>query len=173
MSVPLGTRGCLRSALDFAGRGPLQLAQALSRCLFGFLITLPLVLDFQASPFIRVHGLDVGPLEFAVGRRLRSKQRRIGPAYPQLGMLRRFGAHASMRMQANRSCSGLPLSETAFTRRRIARASGQLQREDRNDQQSCTPRPRAIRPLLPAYRFAAYIGTMCRIHHRHDDRSDT
>src|SRR5580700_1087231 len=114
MSVPQGTRGCLRSALDFASRGPLQLAQAVARCLFGVLITLPLVLDFQARPLIRVHGLDIGPLELAVGRRLGSKQRWIGPAHAQFGMLLRFAVHTSTRNQANRRCPCLPMSQAAF-----------------------------------------------------------
>jgi len=124
MCVPQGTRGCLRSVLDFASRCPLQLAQALARCLFGFLITLPLVLGFQARPFIRVHSPDIGPLELAVGRRLGSKQRRIGAMYAQFGMPLRFGVHTRMRSQANRGGADLPLNQTAFTRRGIARASG-------------------------------------------------
>ncbi len=123
MCVPLGMRGWLRSALDFAGSGPLQPAQALSRCGFGFLITLPLVLDFQARPFIRVHSLDVGPLELAVGCRLGSKQCRIGASYAQFDMFLCFGVHTSMRNHANRGGADLPLNQTAFMRRRIARAS--------------------------------------------------
>jgi hypothetical protein len=79
----------------------LQLAEALARCPFGILKTLPLVFDLQARPFLRVHRLDVGSLEFAVRSRLRYEKGRVRPASAQFGMVAFFGMHAGTRGQAH------------------------------------------------------------------------
>jgi hypothetical protein len=52
----------------------LKQAQAVARNLLGILVALSLVVDFQAGPFIRVHGPNVGSPELAVGCRLWFKQ---------------------------------------------------------------------------------------------------
>jgi hypothetical protein len=47
------------------------------------LVALPLEIELQARPLIRIHGLEVGSLKLAVGRGLWSEQRPVGPANSQ------------------------------------------------------------------------------------------
>lgn len=47
-----------------------QLLQPLAVGLLGLLVAMPLVVELQASPLIRIHGVRLRSLEFAVGRRL-------------------------------------------------------------------------------------------------------
>lgn len=143
---PLPSARPLRNALDFAGTGCLQLAQAVSCRLFGILIALPLILGFQAGPFIRVHRLDISSVERAVGSRLGRKQRRVGRANAQFDMLPRFGVDTGR--QANRGCPDLPLNRIEPTVNRITRAPGEAHREDNDGdgRQSWTERQPAVRP---------------------------
>jgi len=50
------------------------------------LVAFPFVFDLQACPKIRVHGLQVGPPERAIGRRLWRKEGTIGAAETGLAM---------------------------------------------------------------------------------------
>src|SRR5262249_44259791 len=121
----------LRNALNLACAGCLQPAEAVSYRLFGILIALPLELGFQAIPFIRVHRLEIGVRELAVGGRLRCKQRRVGPVNAKFSRWRCFGVSPPTWRQANRGCPDLAVrpfeiavSRSEFTAGRIARASG-------------------------------------------------
>ena len=160
-----------RDALDLADAGCLQLAQAVSRRLFGIQITLPLVLGFQAGPSIRVDRLDIGSLEFAVGRRLGGKQRRVGLANTQFRLLRRISVRTNRRRQPDRFCPDLALNR--FVLSRIARASGKPHRKGNHSsgQQFWAQRQQAIRPQPRPQEFAAIICTTHRIRHRRSDHS--
>ena len=171
-----------RNALDLAEAGCLQPVQAVSRRLFCILIALPLVLGFQASPFIRVYRLDIGALELAVRRRLRSKQCRIRPVNAQLDVLPRLRMSTGTRSQAgnhtSRFCTDfLPtrIDLIDFTTGRIARASGQPDRQHNhgNGQQSRAQRQRPIQPQPRSKPFTAPICTVCRIRHRHSNHFDS
>lgn len=179
LSLPNGP--LLRNALDFAGAGGLQLAQAVSSRLLGVLIALPLELGFQASPFIRVHRLDIGSLEFAVGRRLGRKQCRVGPVDAKFGGLLRVGVHTDARRQANRVCPDFPrrtfeivVNGCEITASRIARTPSERERQENNrdGRQFCRQRQQAIQPQLRLRQFAAIICTMRRMRDRHADHSD-
>jgi hypothetical protein len=61
----------LPNRLNFACAGRLQQGQAVARSLLGILVALSLVFGLQAGPFNRIHGLEVGVVELAIGRRLR------------------------------------------------------------------------------------------------------
>src|SRR5262249_55051767 len=120
----------LRNALNLAGAGCLQLAKAVSYRLFGILIALPLELGFQPLPLIRVHRLEIGVRELAVGGRLGRKQRGVGPVNVQFGRWRCFGVSSRTRRRANRGCPDLAVSPfeiavrcTEFTTKWITRAS--------------------------------------------------
>ena len=67
----LSNRSWLPSRLDFACAGRLQQSEALARGLLRILVALSFVLDFQAGPFIRVGGPEVGSFELAIGGGLR------------------------------------------------------------------------------------------------------
>ena len=67
----LSRRPSLPNRLDFACAGRLQQDEALARSLLRVLVALPLILDLQAGPFIRIDGLEVGSLELAIGGGLR------------------------------------------------------------------------------------------------------
>ena len=61
----------LRNRLDFASGGRLQQGEAVACGFLRVQIALPLVLNLQAAPFIRIDGLEVGSLELAIGGGLR------------------------------------------------------------------------------------------------------
>ena len=61
----------LRNRLDFASAGRLQQGEAVTCGFLGVQIALSFVLNLQASPFIRIDGLEVGSLELAIGGGLR------------------------------------------------------------------------------------------------------
>ena len=110
----------------------LEQAQAVACNLFGLLVALSLVVEFQTGPFIRVHSLDVCSLELAVGRRLWCEQRRVRSADPQFSRSTRFG----VSMGADGSGPDLMPNRIEFTVNRIARAPGDRQRakNDRDGQ---------------------------------------
>jgi hypothetical protein len=119
-----------RNALNLACAGCLQLAEAVSNRLFSILIALPLELGFQALPLIRVHCLEVGVRELAVGSRLSRKQRWVGPVNTQFGRWRCFGVDSGTWRPTNRGCPDRPVrrfeiaANIEVTASRIARASG-------------------------------------------------
>jgi hypothetical protein len=98
----------IRSSLDELGlsrrnwlpdrrqRGPNRLNLASARCLqqpqtvadrlLRPLVALPLVIEPQARPLIRIHRLELGAPELAVGGRLRYQQRPVGPANSKVGV---------------------------------------------------------------------------------------
>lgn len=61
----------LRNRLDFASGGRLQQDKAVACGFFRVQIALSFVLNLQASPFIRIDGLEVGSFELAIGGGLR------------------------------------------------------------------------------------------------------
>ena len=67
----LSRRPSLPNRLDFACAGRLQQDEALARGFLRIQIALSFVLDLQAGPFVRIHGLEVGSLELAIGGGLR------------------------------------------------------------------------------------------------------
>jgi hypothetical protein len=67
----LSNPSSLPNRLDFACAGRLQHGEALARDFLGIQVALSFVLDLQAGPFIRVHSLEIGSLELAIGGRLR------------------------------------------------------------------------------------------------------
>src|SRR5215217_4255401 len=77
--------------LDFACAGGLQQSEALAGGLLRILIALPFVLDFQARPFIRVDGPEVGSFELAIGGGLWRQQRQVWPPDFWCGMSIGFG----------------------------------------------------------------------------------
>src|SRR5277367_6836492 len=108
------------SGLDLAHARRLQQAQALARNLLGILVALPLVVDFQAGPFIRVHRSNVGSLELAVGRRLWREQRRVGPVDERFSIPTGFGVLMGPHGSADGSCFDLLLNRIEFTLSQIA-----------------------------------------------------
>jgi len=66
----LSSRFSLPDRFDFACAGRLQQGEALARGLLRIQVALSFVLDLQAGPFVRIHGLEVGSLELAIGGRL-------------------------------------------------------------------------------------------------------
>src|SRR5476649_2920962 len=68
------------SGLNLASARCLQQPQTVAYLHFRPLVALPLVVELQARPLIRIHGLEFGPPEFAVGGWLRYQQRPVGPA---------------------------------------------------------------------------------------------
>jgi len=98
----------IRSSLDELGlsrrnwlpdrrqRGPNRFNLASARCLqqpqtvayllLRPLVALPLVIEPQARPLIRIHRLELGAPELAVGGRLRYQQRPVGPANSKVGV---------------------------------------------------------------------------------------
>ena len=63
----LSSRSSLPDRLDFACAGRLQQDEALARGFLRIQVALSFVLDLQAGPFIRIHGLEVGSFELAIG----------------------------------------------------------------------------------------------------------
>jgi hypothetical protein len=122
----------LNRGLDLARARRLEQEEAVARNLLGILVALPLVIDFQAGPFIRVHGTNVGSLVLAVGRRLWCEQRRVGSVDSQFSISTWF----SVSMGTDVSCPDLMPKRSGFTVSRIARASGDCHRaeDDRESQ---------------------------------------
>ena len=69
------------NGLDLASTRCLQQPQTVADRLLCLLVALPLVIELQACPLIRIHGLEVvGSPELAIGHWLRREQRTVGPA---------------------------------------------------------------------------------------------
>ena len=118
------------SGLNLACAGRLEQAQAAARNLLGVLVALPLVIDFQAGPLIRVHSPDFGSFEFAVGCRLRCEQLRLGSVDPWFSKSTSFSVSMGTRGSAHGSCPDLMLNRIEFALGRIARASGDCRRAE-------------------------------------------
>jgi hypothetical protein len=154
----------------------LQLAEALARRLFGILITLPLVFNLQVRPFLRVHRLDVGSLEFAVRSRLRYEKGRVRPATGQFGMAAFFGMHTGTRGNANGRDPGHTLWRVPDLKVALTRIAGAACDPHRTDDDKDGPKPwrqrrQAIETQLRLRRFAAIICPMRRPRNRHAARS--
>ena len=67
----LTRRLSLPDRFDFASGGRLQQGEAVACGFLRVKVALPLVFDLQATPFIRIDGLEVGSLELAIGGGLR------------------------------------------------------------------------------------------------------
>ena len=118
------------NGLNLACARRLQQAQALACNLLGILVALPLVVDFQAGPFIRVHSPNAGSLELAVGCRLWCEQRRVGPVDLRFSISTRFSVSMGPRGSADGSSPDLLLNRIEFTLSRIARAACDCQRTE-------------------------------------------
>jgi hypothetical protein len=114
------------NGINLACARRLEQAQAVARNLFGILVALPLVVDLQTGPFIRVHGLNVCSLELAVGCRLWCEQRRVRSVDSQFSISTRFGVSVG----TDGSGPDLVLNRIEFTVNRIARAPGDRQRAE-------------------------------------------
>lgn len=111
------------NGLNLAHARLLEQAQTVARNLLGILEALPLVINLQAGPLIRVHNTDIGSLEIAIGRRLRCEQRRVGSVNSQFGISSWFSVLMGTRGSAGESCLGFGLNRIEFTLRRIACAA--------------------------------------------------
>ena len=111
--------------------GGLQRAQAFACCLLGILVALPLIIDFQAGPFIRIHGPDVGAVELTIRCWMWREQRRLGPAnersgkgllgMPTVRTAARTGAALTLRSDDLKSwCVGFCAQPAASNEHRIA-----------------------------------------------------
>jgi hypothetical protein len=121
------------NGLNLARTRRLEQVQAVARNLLGILVALPLVIDFQARPFIRVDSINVGSLELAVGRWLWCEQRRVGSVDSQFSVPACF----SVSMGTDGSCRpDLMPDRNEFKVSRIARAPSDRHRaeDDRNGQ---------------------------------------
>ena len=120
------------NGVNLAGARRLEQAEAVACNLFGILIALPLVVDFQTGPFIRVHSIDVCSLELAVRCRLRCEQCRVRAVDSQFSISTRFG----VSMGADRSGPDPMLNRIEFAVNGIARTPGDRQcaKNDRNGQ---------------------------------------
>ena len=67
----LSNRSSFPNRFDFACAGRLQQGKALAGGCLRIPVALSFVLDLQAGPFVRIHGLEVGSFELAIGGRLR------------------------------------------------------------------------------------------------------
>src|SRR5229473_5869045 len=103
------------NGLNLASARCLQLPQTLAGDLLCTLIALPLVIEFQAREFVRVHGVAVGSAKLAVGRWLRYQQRAGGPVNSH------FRVSTGGRGSGNGICLDLTLG-------RIAGATGNRHR---------------------------------------------
>jgi hypothetical protein len=74
------------NGLNLASARCLQQPQTVADRLLRPLVALPLVIEFQARPLIRIHRLQLGAPELAVGGRLRHQQRPVGPANSKVGV---------------------------------------------------------------------------------------
>jgi hypothetical protein len=104
------------NGLNLASARCLQQPQTVAYLLLRPLIALPLVIEPQARPLIRIHRLELGHLEFAVGGWLRYEQRPIGPA------------NSKVRVSLGR-CGRLDGVGFNFVLRRILSATGKRHRE--------------------------------------------
>jgi len=123
---------------------------------------LPLVFDAQASPFIRVHRLEVGSLEFAVWSRLRCEKRRVWPANVQFGLLAFFGMDTDTRGKANGYCPDHTLWRVRDLKLALGRIAGAACYSDRTDDDKDGPklwrrRRPAVETRLRLRRFAAIL----------------
>jgi hypothetical protein len=102
----LSGRSPMPNGLNLAHARLLKQAQTVARNLLGILEALPLVIDLQAGPLIRVHNTDIGSLEVAIGRRLWCEQRRVGSVDAQFSI----SAWFSVLMGTRGSCLDLRLN---------------------------------------------------------------
>jgi hypothetical protein len=102
----------------------LQQPQTVAYGLLRLLVALPLVVELQPRPLIRIHGLEVDPPELAVGRRLRYEQRPVGPANPDL----RVSLHGGGGGGSGGRCGGLDGICLNFSLSRILGATGSRHR---------------------------------------------
>jgi hypothetical protein len=117
------------SGLNLASARCLQQPQTVADPLLRLLITLPLVIEFQARPLIRIHRLELGHPELAVGGWLRCEQRRVGPV------------NSKVRVSLGRRGSLVGVGFD-FVLSRILSATGKChrQRYDREGQKLCSKR---------------------------------
>ena len=137
--VPTGGLLPTRPSLDrfdLACAGRLQQDQAVARSLLCILIALSLVFSLQVSPLIRIYGLEVSSLEFAIRCRLRGKQRRVRSPNSWLRISNRFRVAADTYGRTGGRRLDFAPGDIEFTRRRIARATGNRNRaKDSADRQ--------------------------------------
>ena len=107
----------------------LQQPQTVACDLLRTQVALPLVVELEARPCLRIHGLEVGSAKLAVGRRLRCEQRAGGPANSIFRVS--IGRRGSLdRSSLDRICLSFALSRIggATANRHRARYRGQGQK---------------------------------------------
>ena len=110
--------------LDFAFAGRLQQSEAIARGFLRIQVALSFVLDLQASPFVRIDGLEVGSFELAIGGGLRRQQREVRPPDFWFGISNWFGVSTGAYGSPDGRRFAFVQRRTDFTLRRIARAAG-------------------------------------------------
>jgi len=120
----LSKRSSLPNRLDFACAGRLQQSEALARGFLRIQVALSFVLDLQASPFVRIDGLEVGSFELAIGGGLRRQQREVRPPDFWFGISNWFGVSTGAYGSPDGRRFAFVQRRTDFTLRRIARAAG-------------------------------------------------
>lgn len=124
----LSNRSSFPNRFDFACAGRLQQGKALAGGCLRIPVALSFVLDLQAGPFVRIHGLEVGSFEFAIGGGLRRQQRRVRPPDFWFGISIWFGISTGAHGSVDGRRFAFAQGRTDFTLRRIARASGKKDR---------------------------------------------
>jgi hypothetical protein len=160
------------NGLNLACARRLEQAQAVACNLLGILVALPLVIDFQAGPFIGIHSLDVGSLELAVGCRLRREQRRVRPVDSRFSISAWFSVSMGTHGSADVSSPYLMLNRIESTVSGILRAAGNCHRadNDRDGQKLADEYRQAQQPQPRLCRLAAIVSIMrwTRDHHAHE-----
>jgi hypothetical protein len=117
----------LPNGLNLACAGCLEQGQAIACCLLGILEALSLEFDFQAGPFIRIHGLKIGSFQLAIRCGLWREQHRVRPANSRFRVPVLFRVPAGACSNTDGSCFDLLDSRIEIALRRIAGATGDEQ----------------------------------------------
>jgi len=117
--------GSLSNVLD----GCLEQAKASTRRFLGIPVALQLVFGLQASPFIRIHGLEVVFLVLAIGGWLKREQRRVRPANYRLGISVVFRVPEGAGSKTHGRCLDFMYSRIEIVRPGIARTTSDRHRE--------------------------------------------
>jgi hypothetical protein len=122
---------------------------------------------------IRIHGLEVGSPELAIGYGLRGKQRRVRPPNSWFRRSLLFGVSADGHGHAGRRRFGFALAKLEFTRRRIARATGERDRDQDSagGQQFWREPFQAGSMQPPRHKLATILSTKRYTGDRHDNYS--
>ena len=109
--------------------GYLEQAKASTRRFLSIPVALQLVFGLQASPFIRIHGLEVVFIVLAIGGWQRREQRRVRPANYRLGISVVFRVSAGALSKTHRRGPDFMYSRIEIVRPGIARTTSDRHRE--------------------------------------------